>query len=336
MGVVDATDTSQADGGDVGDGAEGGVCAPDQVTPATPSLADTPPYSSDMDASCSAIGVALSTTKTAYKDTDKIDVMFAGLHGAAGDIITLAHVGYPAAPWVESYSPSLTSGTTQFLQDGTGTYVVRYQSASEAIYCQTAPFIVYTPAPTTVSTDKAAYVSGQEIVLTYTNLPNTGLNVIYLAVPCSPLEGTLFDSRDNSSVNKPSGGLTFTAPAPGDYVIRAISGTSNPVLLAESRITVTPNPSIPVTISTDKSIYVLGSTITVSYAGLPGDPGDSIQLGLVTDPDNQFSAIAPTNSQMSGTATFTASLLGSLDARAYIYNGTSVTVVRSAAFMVTQ
>ena len=78
-------------------------------------------------------------------------------------------------------------------------------------------------------------------------------------------------------------------------------------MLAESApFPVTPKSTTPPSISTDKSSYKVFETITVTYAGLPGNQYDVIRLAFSTDADSSSRYAVVTNGQMSGTATFQA------------------------------
>jgi hypothetical protein len=292
---------------------------------------------SDADDPCLASGAKITTDKSSYLDTDPfIEVTFSGLRGDDNDQIVLARTSDLAGNWRQSYRPkdtstgvNLVSGRTSFTEREVGTYVIRYQGLGERIFCRSAPFAVITPGPTKVSTDKATYVSGQVISVTYVNLPNTGLNWLFLAVPGSPVDKQL----DYHATNTPSGtNGQFTAPAAGEYVIRAVSQTM--VLLAESpKFTVTPKPPTTPTVSTDKAAYPLNSTIIVTYSDLPGNPNDLIELALSTDSDASYRDLVRTNGQMSGMATFKITQAGSYVVRAHV-NGTTTVLTRSSVFTV--
>ena len=63
-------------------------------------------------------------------------------------------------------------------------------------------------------------------------------------------------------------------------------------------------------ISTDKSSYAPGETITVTYSGLPGNQRDWIGIAVAGSPNESFLTYVYTGGQTSGTATFTAPLNG--------------------------
>jgi hypothetical protein len=109
-----------------------------------------------------------------------------------------------------------------------------------------------------------------------------------------------------------SGTATFTAPATGSYVVRALRFNTYEVL-AESA----PFSVAGATISTDKSTYSQNATVTVTYAGLPGNAHDWIAIAPAGSGNASYVAWVYTNGQTSGTATFSAPAPGSYVARAF-------------------
>jgi hypothetical protein len=88
------------------------------------------------------------------------------------------------------------------------------------------------------------------------------------------------------------------------------------------------------TISTDQSSYGPGATVTVTYAGLPGNAKDWIALAPTGSPGTTFLAWVYTGGKISGTATLTAPLNGgSYVARAFL-NDTPTLLAESASFTV--
>jgi hypothetical protein len=130
---------------------------------------------------------------------------------------------------------------------------------------------------------------------------------------------------------KTSGTATFTAPASGgSYVARAFLNDTLTLLAESAPFTVTASS----TISTDQSSYGPGATVTVTYAGLPGNAKDWIALAATGSPGTTFLAWVHTGGKTSGTATLTAPLNGgSYVARAFL-NDTPTLLAESASFTV--
>src|SRR4029077_17978428 len=109
-----------------------------------------------------------------------------------------------------------------------------------------------------------------------------------------------------------SGTATFTAPAAGTYVARALPNNTFTLLAESAAFTVTNTPRV----TTDSSSYASGSTITVTYAGLPGNALDWVAIAPAGSATTSYVMYVFTNGQTSGTATFTAPAAGTYVARA--------------------
>jgi len=176
----------------------------------------------------------------------------------------------------------------------------------------------------TVSTDQSTYAPGNTITVTYSGLPGNPGDWIALAAAGS--DNTSF--LDYRYASGASGTATFTAPAAGSYVVRAFAQGSYTLLGSSAAFTVS-----GAAISTDQSSYAPGSTITVTYAGLPGNPGDWIAFA-VAGSDNTSYVDYQYASGASGTATFSASTPGTYVVRAFA-QGTYTRLAESASFTVT-
>jgi hypothetical protein len=115
----------------------------------------------------------------------------------------------------------------------------------------------------TISTDQASYALGATITVTYAGMPGNAHDWIGLAPANSP-NTTYVDYVFTNG--QTSGTATFTVATPGAYVVRGYQfNTYN--ILAESTFFSVGGP----TISTDKSAYFPGATITMTFSGLPGN-----------------------------------------------------------------
>jgi hypothetical protein len=128
-----------------------------------------------------------------------------------------------------------------------------------------------------------------------------------------------------------SGTATFAAPLNGGpYVARAYLNDTNTLLAESAPFTIT-----SATVSTNQSSYAPSTTVTVTYAGLPGNANDWIALAPAGSPATTHLAWMYTGGQTSGTATFTAPLNGGpYVARAYL-NDTNTLLAESAPFTIT-
>jgi len=177
----------------------------------------------------------------------------------------------------------------------------------------------------TISTDQTSYQSGATITVTYAGLPGNQQDWIGIAPAGSPAEGYVAYVYTNGQT---SGTATFTAPAAGTYVARAHLNNGAALLAESAPFTVVPPP-----IATDRSSYTSGSTITVTYSGLPGNAQDWIAIAAAGSDTMNFVAYVYTNGQTSGTATFTAPASGTFVARAFP-NDTFNLLVESSPFTI--
>jgi hypothetical protein len=87
-------------------------------------------------------------------------------------------------------------------------------------------------------------------------------------------------------------------------------------------------------VSTDQASYAAGSTVTVTYAGLPGNADDWVAIAPAGGPNTTYLAYVFTNGQTSGTASLKAPPAGTYVARAFPHNTFSL-LAESAAFTTT-
>jgi WD40 repeat protein len=269
----------------------------------------------------------MTTDQSVYAPGTNVVVTYNGLTGPLPNTLVLATPGAPAS----SYLTSLTtlsggSGTASLSAPATaGTYVARaISSDGTQVLLESTPFTVGTNPLVNVA--QSSYAAGARIVVNYTGLPGNVDDWIALA----PAGSATTTYRAYVFTNgRNSGSVTFTAPAAGSYVVRALLHNTV-TLLAESPAFTVSDPVVTL----DKSSYAAGSTITVTYAGLPGFEEDWIAIAPVGSPNTTYLAYVFTGGQTSGTATFTAPATpGSYVVRAFP-NNTFVPVWESAAFAV--
>src|SRR5262245_21386673 len=175
-----------------------------------------------------------------------------------------------------------------------------------------------------VTTDASGYQSGAPVMVNYDGLPGNAHDWIAIAPAGAP--------ADNYVAWVYTGGLTtgtatFWTLADGRYVARAFLNDTFTMLAESAPFTVGP------AISTDKASYAPGETVTVTYAGLPGNQRDWIGISPAGSPASSYVAFVYTNGQTGGTATFTAPSSGSFVARAYL-NDTFTVIAESAPFTI--
>jgi probable HAF family extracellular repeat protein len=187
---------------------------------------------------------------------------------------------------------------------------------------ESTPFNVATAS---VTTDQASYTPGSTITVTYAGMPGYADDWIALAPAGAPNKTYAAYVRTNGQA---TGTATFTAPAGGSYVVRAFLHNTFTLLGESSAFSMGTT-----TVSTDQASYAPGSTITVTYAGMPGYANDWIALASAGAANTSYVAYVATGGQSSGTATFTAPALGTYVARAFPQN-TYARLAESATFSV--
>jgi len=88
------------------------------------------------------------------------------------------------------------------------------------------------------------------------------------------------------------------------------------------RVAVSPTFTVgsTVTITTDRSSYQVGDSITITYAGLPGFSNDWIAIASEGSATTSYAGYVFTGGQTSGTATLIAPAAGTYVARAFPRN----------------
>ena len=141
-------------------------------------------------------------------------------------------------------------------------------------------------------------------------------------------QGDGLESRCSRASAHPS--VLVTAPlSGGPYVTRAFLNDTSALLVESASFTIASS-----TTSTNQSSYAPGATVTVTYAGLPGNAKDWVALAPAGSPATTHLAWMYTGGQTSGTATFAApSSGGPYVARAYL-NDTNTLLAESASFTI--
>jgi hypothetical protein len=85
-------------------------------------------------------------------------------------------------------------------------------------------------------------------------------------------------------------------------------------------------------VTTDQTTYPANSTVTLSYAGMPGNQYDWVAVSAASSPDTAYLKYEYINGQTSGTATYAGLPAGSYEARAY--ENDSYTVLARSSFTI--
>jgi hypothetical protein len=218
------------------------------------------------------------------------------------------------------------SGTATFTTPAAGSYVARaFPNNTFALLAESATFAVAAATPPSVATDKLSYAPGSTITVTYGALPGNLQDWIALAPAGSPNTSYVAYVFTNG---QQSGTATFAAPAAGSYVARAFPNNTFALLAQGPAFSV---GTATATVTTDRTDYKVGATVTVTYAGLPGNLQDWVALAPAGSANSSYVNYVFTNGQQSGTATFPAPAEGSYVARAFV-NNTFTRVAQSGTF----
>ncbi len=183
-----------------------------------------------------------------------------------------------------------------------------------------------------VSTDKSTYLPGEEIRVNFSGAPGAGGDWICIVRSGAP------DTDGGDYQYIPTGAergyLTFTAPGPGRYEVRAYynyhrngyvvsARNSFSVLNQWSSGGVEPRHEhfeAHGLLDTDKTTYLPGEPIRVHFSEAPGDSGDWICIVRSGAPDNYGGdyQYIPTGAER-GYMTFTAHGPGTYEVRAYYH-----------------
>ena len=282
-------------------------------------------------ASFSVTVAPISTDHSTYTSGSTITVTYAGLPGNLHDWIAIAPAGSPNTSVVAFvFTNGQMSGTATFSAPAAGSYVARaFENDDYILFAESASFTVTGMSTATISTDKSSYDTGATITVAYAGLPGNNHDWIAIAPAGSPNTSIVAFVFTNGQT---SGTATFSAPGDGSYVARAFANDDY-ILLAESAAFAVPAAQPGATISTDHATYTSGATITVTYAGLPGNNHDWIAIAPAGSPNTSIVAFVFTNGQISGTATFSAPGDGSYVARAFA-NDDYILLAESASFTV--
>ena len=284
---------------------------------------------------CPAVSATISTDKASYKDTESTFVTFSGLRGDNNDLLTLAYESGTAGTWIMSYLPR-EPGTNRNLTAGSWMFAtlrghVRHPlpDPGQTICARSAPFTVFTPTPTTVSTGKSSYVSGKAMTVTWMRLPNWPPTGSYIAMPGSPIDQFV----DFGAVNEAErykqpflqGARGRHIRAPCDRSVHAAG--REPALRGHPETRDHPDDfdqQVELPVRGDNHDYLYGS------AGLRPGP-DRTGAGKRR---RRHLPRPRAHERPSGTATITApNFAGSYVVRVHV-NGTTVVSARSAAFTV--
>ena len=275
--------------------------------------------SSTLTAADTAASVA--TGSASYGPGASIDVTWAGLPGNPHDWIALAPAASaPTTVLRWAYTGGAVAGAAGFAGLPPGAYVARaFVDDSYTVLAEAAVAV----AGVTIGHDRAGYVAGAPITITWAGLPGTATDWIGLA-PEGASATTVATWVYTGGA--PAGSHTFALGAPGRFVARAFPADSYAVAGESAAFT------NGLTVATDRDRYAPDQPITVSWAQLPGTAHDWIALAPAGSPPTTVTTWVYAGAD-AGSHAFASAPLGTLVARAFVDDSYDL-LVESAPFTV--
>lgn len=178
----------------------------------------------------------------------------------------------------------------------------------------------------TVSTDQASYANGQTITATWAGLPGNAEDWVAMAPAGSDLTVTMEWHGTGGST---AGSAAFVAPSTaGTYVIRAFANGGYELLAESAPFAVSAS-----SIGSDQPSYSTGVPVTITWAGLPGNPHDFVAIAPQGSAPNVITTWRYTNGAANGSFSYIGLPNGTYVARAFL-NDTYTLLVQSAPFTI--
>ena len=182
----------------------------------------------------------------------------------------------------------------------------------------------------TVSTDKAAYTVGENVVVTFGGMPGNYYDWVALAPAGAPAQSY---TRYAYTYGRVNGSSTFAGPPAGNYVARAFLNNGYTVLAESAPFTIAPQVA-PTTVTTSKATYAPSESAVINFTGMAGYQYDWISIAPPGSGDRAYVRWTYTGGLLSGSRSIPlAGLNGTFVARVHFNNDYPV-VAESAPFTV--
>ena len=270
------------------------------------------------------LGTPTITTSATYSVGSSIGVSWSRLPGNAHDWISIAPVDSDpttVSRWI--YTNGALDGTTSFPAMSRGKYVARaYLDDSYTILAESA----FTVTGVSVTVDRAAYLFGAAITVTWDGLPGSSGDFVGISAegssPPETIVGYYFGDM-------PSGSYVFDLSISGRFVARAWGNDNSINILAQSDVFTS-----GVTLTTTLASYPLGQTIPVEWSLLPGNSlHDWIAIAPQGSPPTTVTTWAYAHGNAAGTHVFWGPPAGTYVARAFSDDSYEM-LIESAPFVV--
>jgi hypothetical protein len=183
----------------------------------------------------------------------------------------------------------------------------------------------------TLTLDKTQFTPGEKITVYFTSPATYPENAWVGMFPANIQHGSeaLNDQHELAYQylsKKTSGTLTFNAPAKdGNYDFRMHDTDDNGKEVAQIAFVVLPKQQIPV-LTLNKTEYLPGEEIVVTFSGFAGNAKDWIAVATVGSADNAYITYKFLEGKKSGSITLPAQGAGSYEVRGYFNNEYTVKV----------
>lgn len=275
----------------------------------------------------SSSSYSLAVEKDNYVGTESARFNFVSAPPTALDWLAVAPVGAPPSGYVRwQYTGGAAEGqlTIALTDLPSGSYEGRlYANNTLDLRATTAPFQV---SAFRVEADKATYARTDAARIGFTASPATSTDWIALTPEGAPANGYVKWAYTGGGS---SGILEFPLSEVPAGTYRANLYANNTFELRATSATFTVGG---IAVSTTKALYTDRESVTVSFAGLPGNVYDWIAITTPNANPGAFVQWSYTYGQSSGTRTFQVPL-GTYVARLHVDNGTAI-AAQSSSFSI--
>jgi hypothetical protein len=265
-----------------------------------------------------------NTNKASYVAGENVVVTYNILFNETNDYVGISPINFAPGELTDfQYANSPPNRVTTFNTTGfaAGTYVIRtYHNNDIEIVAESVPFLISEPTATLTS-DASTYNNGDAVTISYTGLVAGSADWIGI-VPAGQPGSTYIAFASPNATNT----AVFTGLPLGTFEAVGFENNTLVELARSAPFTI----SGTATLTTDKTAYAVGESITVTSTGLLAATQDWIGIIPLNEPANNYVAFVYASS---GTDTFTNIPVGTYRARGFV-NNSAVQAGQSAIFTV--
>ena len=254
--------------------------------------------------------VTVTTDEAMYMPGSAVDVVFEGLSGDRRDEIGIERVRDRQIVAVET-TGGTELGDVLFRGLQPDTYVAHAFPMGKSVSAGTSrPFTIIENTEV-VAASKTSYRASENVIVSFAGFTPDDSNWITITKDAADL--SVLSDR-HFTQGRTSGTMSFGSRLPGNYDVRAfIAGTMMEVAHSQFRV-------MAPTFALDQSAPS-GGTLSVRYAGMPGNTHDWVAIAPMGSDDHTYTAWTYTGGGSDGEATFNALPAGSYVIRAFLDDG---------------